>query len=147
MLDSCPRAGCTQTKRVVDMKSSTRFHRMLSTLVLTGSLLAGGMIAAPAHAATGVPVISQQASSAMAVGATSSVAPQSAGRISVSSGVGLCGSRTTQIHVMAFIFGFCAGNVFLTTPVGKSMMKSIVNGACKVPWIVKAATWGKLSRC
>lgn len=56
------------------------------------------------------------------------------------------GARSLQ--VAAFVLGYCPSVWFLqATPAGKAFVNAIVNGACKLPWIVRAATLGKYSTC
>lgn len=61
---------------------------------------------------------------------------------------GLAKAARRSIYVAAFVLGYCPSVTALqTTSWGKSFMNRIVNGACRVPAIVRAATAGKYSTC
>lgn len=56
------------------------------------------------------------------------------------------GARVWQ--VAAFVIGYCPSVWFLqSTSAGRAVTNAVVNGACRVPWIVWAATRGRYSTC
>ena len=60
--------------------------------------------------------------------------------------VGLLNAK--QWMVMAFALGYCPTVWILQmTPWGRAVVNWIVNGLCKQPWIVRAATGGRYSTC
>jgi hypothetical protein len=60
--------------------------------------------------------------------------------------MGLLSSK--QSMVMAFALGFCPSVLVLQyTAWGRSVVNWVVNGLCRVPWIVRAATGGRYNTC
>lgn len=105
---------------------------MAASVVSVVALTLGG--AAPAQAAP----------EAIAVGTSVSVGSSQA--VNWYGCAGLAGARVWQ--VAAFTLGYCPSVWFLqATPMGRAFTNAIVNGACRVPWIVRAATLGRFSTC
>ena len=56
---------------------------------------------------------------------------------------GLVGSARS-VYVAAFVLGYCLSVYVLQgTPWGRAFTSAIVNGACRMPWPVRAATMGR----
>ena len=55
---------------------------------------------------------------------------------------------TAKWQVAAFAIGYCPSIWFLqSTTAGWAVTNAVVNGACRVPWIVRVATFGRFSTC
>jgi hypothetical protein len=53
-----------------------------------------------------------------------------------------------QMYVAAFTLGFCPSVYLLQgTSWGRSFINWIVNGQCRIPWVVWAATGGRYTTC
>lgn len=60
--------------------------------------------------------------------------------------VGLISAK--QWQVLVFAVGYCPSLwVLQNTSWGRSVVKWVVNGLCRSPWVVRAATRGRYSRC
>lgn len=62
-------------------------------------------------------------------------------------GATVCLGGAANMYVAAFMLGYCPTWIALQSPWGRSFMNWVVNSACKSPWIVRAATGGRYSRC
>lgn len=125
-------------------------HIVLITLVVAGLL---GFSTSPASAATsGVAAASSSTRVAEAADLRDSSAMARSGAhirpaINWYGCPGLV-SGARSLQVAAFALGYCPSIWFLqSTSPGRAIVNTIVNGACKIPWMVRAATLGKFSTC
>jgi hypothetical protein len=115
------------------MKFKATLTALVVAMLLTVGISSPAMAAQPVHQS-----VSAAQSATVRVG-------------TITPGSGLCvsainGSRAS-VYVAAFALGYCPTWSFLQTPWGRNAVNWALNYYCKVPWLVRAATWGQYSRC
>jgi len=129
-------------------RPSTRL--VTAALAIALALTIGVTSVQPASAATPVTQSQTAVTSTVAAPATLPAAPVAKHVAPAVKWYGCAGlvNGARSLHVAAFVLGYCPSVwVLQATPWGRSIVNWIVNGACKVPWIVRAATGGRFSTC